>query len=57
MSRSADMGIDKRGVKRGKCMNASNCGCTEFILDDESIKCGYCGCHAWKHLITGGVSN
>lgn len=42
------MGLDDRGVERGKC-RVEDCDCTEFISSTDSISCGYCGDPPAKH--------
>ena len=40
------MGVDSRGVERGKC---TKCDCEEYEVKDRQNECGYCGCFPAQH--------
>ena len=40
------MGVDSRGVERGKC---TKCDCEEYEAKDGHNECGYCGCSPTQH--------
>ncbi|CAC5414035.1 unnamed protein product [Mytilus coruscus] len=42
------MGVDQRGINRGKC-KVADCDCTEFHLVQDALFCGYCGDPPAKH--------
>ena len=42
------MGLDDRGIERGKC-HVEDCDCTEFTTSNSGISCAYCGDLPAKH--------